>query len=310
MLSKKRIRVKDPNAIPFDWKAKVFNTLADVNIMPYNVYLINLWTIIRNQLTISDDNTLFNRVMEDVQQVYNIISYNQTPTSNRLVTFYLPQSYYIQPGFIRHLSTTTTKVVKYADMLYRDLIPELTETKHFNHSLYLEFVKFPMINDTHISHILSKYLLDKSSLVGSIDDPYNNMSIMMLSHIPFDWFISSTCIAHIQYLESYTGNVYSFPKLISKILPKEFIIQYPHIQEYIPFNETTHLLFGDKYFVKGLLTIKQQREIILVLLEKYQHDLFRWIKNVDNLYKDIETYLHISTYALRTLTNQGGNQPL
>jgi hypothetical protein len=157
---------------------------------------------------------------------------------------------------------------------------------------------------------LVKYLQSKQDILGSFNDITKAFNICMLSHIPFDWFICHELLANVQFLESYTGKIYNSDHLINKILSKDILTMFPGIGECIPFAPLTHLLFGDKYFVKGLLSKKEQKAIILVLLENYRHDPFRWVKDLNTLLLDLQQYLSLSPTTLMSLQNQGGSHVL
>jgi hypothetical protein len=246
--------------------------------------------------------------MMDCQQLYDNFLYRDSNDQpfNKLVCFYLPQEYNIPSIFQKSNNIETGKIVKYVRHMYDGLVPTIKETRTYNNSIYLEFVKFPSNAELSMHNVIWKHLCDKQSLIGSINDVRQPINILMLSHMTFDWFLCQTSLAHVQYLESYTGRIYCSDELISKILPKDIVISYPDIVKYIPFNTITHLLFGDKHLVKGLLSKKEQRTIILVLLEKYAHDLYRWVRDMNTLFSDLQQYLNISPLTLMTIKNQGG----
>jgi hypothetical protein len=298
----------------FDWKIRVleslFNGYDGVKTV-YNVFLVNVWTLIRNALNHKEDNTLFQTVIDDFQILYESFLYRDSNIypQNKLVAFYIPKAYFVPPEFQKSINISTSKIIKYGNWFYENIVEEIRETKTFHNSIFLEYVKLPYIAEPMYMTLL-KYLASKKSIIGSIYDTHTAINICMLSHIPLDWLIYDTCMINVQYLESYTGKIHTSQNLMSKILSKDILKRFPGIDEQIPFNHITHLLFGDRYFVKGLLSKKEQRSIILVLLEDYRHDPWRWIKDLNNLLSDLQHYLCLSPTMIMTLKNQGGTQVL
>ena len=75
--------------------------------------------------------------------------------------------------------------------------------------------------------------------------------VLLISHIPLD-FDLYTRFAEFTLLESYTGSLKSVKQFGKKVFNNENI----------PFNKYTHLLFGDKWYLKSPLSRKDKQNIL------------------------------------------------
>ena len=96
-----------------------------------------------------------------------------------------------------------------------------------------------------------------------------NKYVLMISHIPLDYHIPSI---ELIIIDTFTGNYWNRGSLGIKIFKSEFII----------FNKVTHLLFGDKHFIKPLLNKKEKKELMNAILHTRkvwrEVDYLKWLK--------------------------------
>jgi hypothetical protein len=130
----------------------------------------------------------------------------------------------------------------------------------------------------------------------------------MFSYIPFDWLIANECNIYFRYIESFSGSIYKFEELSKKLITSKLkqLIKYTDFDQYIPFSEITHVLFGDKHFVKGLLSIDQQKQLINFLFEYHHDDKYIWIKHPETMVEDVSQLFKISSLLMYMIKNQQG----
>ena len=93
--------------------------------------------------------------------------------------------------------------------------------------------------------------LNETKINGQPITDLKYRKVLLISHIPLD-FDLYTRFAEFTLLESYTGSLKSVKQFGKKVFN----------DENIPFNKYTHLLFGDKWYLKSLLSRKEKQTIL------------------------------------------------
>ena len=81
---------------------------------------------------------------------------------------------------------------------------------------------------------------------------------LLISHIPLDFHLQNTLANKLYILESYTGKIKSSKDLGQKVFK----------EDNVPFNQYTHLLFGDKVQIKPMVARKAKQKILNIAKSK------------------------------------------
>jgi hypothetical protein len=286
--------------------AAILDTLVNVGFK-YNIFFINLLTLIRNNLRFKEDNTLFKRVLEDCETLYNCFIYTEPYEDNRntYVLFYIPYNYYVKEGFKENLSDLIKRSLKYSKEFYSVLEDnKIVFDKHLGNNI-VEYKKVPP--NESIVDFLKSSLVKEQETIGSIADHSKKYKALMLSHISFDWFLAfESGFIEFNFIESYTGKIYDINGLSKKLLEPKLRKIYPNFSEYLPFTKITHVLFGDVNLVKGALTYERKVKLIDYFYKTYPCDLYIWKNDPSILYSDVHKLFQLPQTILKFLTNEGG----
>lgn len=229
--------------------APILKTLNDMssglNKPMWTLYLINVETIIRDR----KDNTLDNRiiaegVIKDMVTICQFVSaycrYTLPPQlkAEPILCFYFP--FYEQiPAIYK-----------------RDKLPKGTENFWKVRDLILEYYKKNQWQDHYddLECLLAtakgpwphRNLLDD---LVSHKDRLRFRKTLMVSHVPLDFHLYRV-FKDFTVLESYTGNLKTVKAFGKKVFQDELI----------PFNKYTHLLLGDKWYLRCQLDRTQKKE--------------------------------------------------
>ena len=233
--------------------APILNTLANLSRdsirKVWNLYLINVETLIRDRKDkVIDHNKIARQTLLDCTVLSQYIAaYNRTviksnKDSNPMVVFYLP--YY-------------NNIPK---LYLKDKLPKGTEDRWKIRSIIEDILKVEQyqehVDDTDIVFSIvgkdggwpHKVLIRD---LNSILERLVFRKVLMVSHVPADFHLYRF-FNDFTILESYTGALKEHKQLGKKVFKNEAL----------PFNKYTHLLLGDKWYMKSLIKPKDKSKII------------------------------------------------
>jgi hypothetical protein len=293
--------------------SKVLDTLIQCNFK-YNIFLVNLWTIVRNCIDKQENNDIFNKVFQNCESLIQYFTYIEPNDDNlyhdTYILFYIPDTYFIQPGFKQLPTSVLYKTFQYAEELYNILENTFKADQFSNRTLYIEYWKFAWTHTTYknIAVRLYEKLVSVRDIIGSLDDPYNYIKILMLSNISLDWLLAfESKFADINFIESFTGKINHIQDLSKKLIHPKFKKKFPEIHKYIPFTDITHTLFGDHVIVTGLLSLKQQEQLFNIFIQECKNNLYAWVNEPNLLYESVHKHFDIPLAAISCVNVQGGN---
>lgn len=231
--------------------APILSTLSNLstrmNRPQWTLYLINVETIIRDRKDQrSNERSVAEDVLRDCSVLAQYISAYSTHTlppqmkTKPLVCFYLPHYEGIPKIHLRD------KLPKGTEDRWevRDEIEKLLKAEGYQDHYESTRVAYSIVGNDGWAH---KELLKE--LVG-IHSDIRYRKTLMVSHVPLDFHLYRT-FNDFNILESYTGTIKN-PKLFGKKVFGD---------EAFPFNKYTHLLLGDKWYLKSLITPAAKKQL-------------------------------------------------
>lgn len=233
--------------------ASILNTFATLSSQTrrpaWQIYLINVETLIRNRKENNNSIVSANDVLNDMQILQQYISsYNRINLSSvqkkytPYIVFYFPQYKIIPHDYLR---------VK---------LPKGTEERWKLQDAILDIVRnksMPEAIDTtqilYISSGSSKSVWPHKDLLKDIRSVISGSQYapcLMISHVPLDFHLYRY-FNDFTLLESYTGVLKKCTVFGKKVFGDDAI----------PFNKYTHLSFGDKWYMNGLAPSSVRRQI-------------------------------------------------
>ena len=220
--------------------------LAMQRVRPsWDLFLINIETIVRDQSKIIDVETTVKNVLHDCQTLVQYIESYVGIGSNiyhkvtPLICFYFSHYKNIPQGYLR------------------DKLPKGTDERIAIVQIVVNKLKeIPLISNTISVKLFEEGLETGWPQIQLLDDLYqvgidNFRKVLLISHIPLD-FDLYTRFTEFTLLESYTGNLKNVKQFGKKVFNNEIV----------PFNKYTHLLFGDKWYLKSPLSLKDKRNVL------------------------------------------------
>lgn len=214
----------------------------------WNLYLINIETLVRdrNDRTsiveqIARDTIVDCTVLSQYIATYNAICGGTHSKLKPIICFYM--------GHYEHLPSTYR----------RDKYPKGTEERWKVRDAIAEIIqKEGFIENFEGSDILFSVEDEKGkwchkSLVKSLGERFTDIpfrSTLLVSHVCSDFHLYRV-FKDFTLLESFTGKFKQKPEFGKKVFDSE----------HIPFNKYTHLLLGDKWYMKCQLDNKGKRDI-------------------------------------------------
>lgn len=235
-------------------------TLTSDNI--YDVFVINVATLIRN-------NTVKGRLLTDIvntvkKDVFDLIHCicryheNMGPLiKNPKAVFYLPDYSYLPPLHARPATGHRATIKDVTEML----------VKEDNLKVRKRIRSREGITDFIEIYAGSKIELPYRTIIGELNslykmemfDPRASLSkYLLISHVPLDYYFMLT-YPRVTMLESFTGKFFKPKRLGFKVFGTNFI----------PFNQVTHLLFGDKALVRPM-AMRKNRNLLIDLAKRQQ----------------------------------------
>ncbi len=216
------------------------NQFNNPRIIPWSLYLINIETMIRNQKEVGK---------VDPEDVAISVIIDCETFARYLVTNY--QQYGFAHGESRSVICFYISKYENIDSKYlKDKLPKGTEERCAVRDSIINTVTklgFPDLSSDNTDVIFAvNECADKQwphrELVNSLADKYPRISFrntLLISHVPLDFHLYKV-FDNFTVLESYTGSFKHQRDFGNKVFGNSAI----------PFNKYTHLLLGDKWYLK------------------------------------------------------------
>ena len=233
--------------------ASILNTFATLSSQArrpaWQIYLINVETLIRNRKENNNSIVSANDVLNDMQILQQYISsYNRINLSSvqkkytPYIVFYFPQYKVIPHDYLR------TKLPKGTEERWKlqDAILDIVRNKSMPASIDTTQILY-------ISSGSSKSVWPHKDLLKDIRSVISGSQYapcLMISHVPLDFHLYRY-FNDFTLLESYTGVLKKCTVFGKKVFGDDAI----------PFNKYTHLSFGDKWYMNGLASFSVRRQI-------------------------------------------------
>lgn len=221
----------------------------------FDVFLINAWTIARNcyDKKLSDTNVL-RAIRKDINQ---FVTYVQTYFQEQkdliekpYVIVYLPE-YKLKDTYLRLPTEERQKVMDLANKFFVKVCtnPPI-EKKVYGGNMYLAKVGSVLLPHKELFQLISNKF-DKG-VTRIMQRRY-----LLVSHVPMDFHLQNYLANKLYILESYTGKIKNISELGNKVFKND----------YVPFNQYTHLLLGDSFLIKPLI-YRKEKKLILEMAKK------------------------------------------
>ena len=223
----------------------------------FDVFLINAWTIARNcyDKKLSDSNVI-RAIRKDVNQFVQYVQIYFQEQKDLIekpyVIVYLPE-YNLKDTYLRPPTEERQKIMQLAREFFIKLCTNPpTEKQVYGGKLYLARVGMTLLPHRELFQLISnKY--DKGI------DRIMQRRYLLVSHVPLDFHLQNNLANKLYILESYTGKIKNVSELGSKVFK----------DDYVPFNQYTHLLLGDSFLIKPLVYRKEKKIILDTAKKNY-----------------------------------------
>lgn len=215
----------------------------------WTLYLINIETLIRDHrdTTLRPDQLARNIVTDCSVMTQYIAAYNRTVNlSNRhhpVVCFYMSH-YENIPQFYRRPKYPKGTEERW---VIRDELEKIIAQEGFSNNFDDTEAVFEVAGESRGSWPTRDVITDLEKRYEDL--PYR--STLLISHVPLDFHFYRT-FKDFMLLESYTGNFKTLPDLGKKVFGDAAL----------PFNKYTHLLLGDKWYLKNQVENKFKKQLI------------------------------------------------
>lgn len=237
--------------------APILNTFAllsgKMTRPKWNVYLINVETLIRNR--IRDEHLsvqqLSREVLNDMQVLAQYIaSYNRNNTTflqkkTNAIFFYFAHYEDIPKKYLREKFPKGTE----KRWEVRDAIEEILKSQDMQEAIDNTRIFYDVVGSAKTHSWPHKDL--QKDVAGNIENAMFS-DVLMISHVPLDFHLYRY-FKNFTILESYTGALKQRNQLGKKVFGEDLF----------PFNKYTHLLLGDKWYLKTSVTIKMRNQMKL-----------------------------------------------
>lgn len=222
----------------------------------FDVFLFNALTFARNCYDKHRSRTdTYRAIQKDLQlfvryvQVY--FSDQKELTEKPYICIYLPE-YSLKDIYLRPPNEERSKVLSLARDLFKRICtnPPLQQQLG-NCTLYTAKVGMTTLPHRDLAVLLSKW--DRGVMRPT------QRRYLLISHIPLDFHLQNTLQNKLYILESYTGKIKSCKDLGEKVFKEQGI----------PFNQYTHLLFGDKVLIKPLVMRATKKRMLELARSKH-----------------------------------------
>lgn len=226
-----------------------FSTLSGQFKKPYwNLFLINVETIIRDCKEDGNDKVLAQKTLTDCTVLaqyiaaYCRISVPSQLKERPIICFYLPHYENIPKIYLRDKFPKGTE----ERWEVRDEIEKILARDGFPTSFDSTQVLFLVVG--------TKGAWPHRELASDLCkqiDAVRYRKVLMISHVPSDFHLYRVFGRDFNILESYTGAIKNQKQFGKKVFGNDAV----------PFLKYTHLLYGDKYYLKAQVPIKTKRQI-------------------------------------------------
>lgn len=231
----------------------ILNALSQLttnrNAPAWDLYLFNVETLIRDRKNNElDINSIARNVLIDInvitEYITSYVKFTQIEGNHEkpILCFYMNRYEDIPKEYLKE------KLPKWTDVRWkvRDKIISLLNS----------FEAAPSSQDIHvlISSQSPKGGWPHKDLIKDLVHYYSGIQFrktLIISHIPMDFHLYRT-FNDFTLLESYTGNFKTVKQFGKKVFGNDII----------PFNKYTHLIFGDKWYVKTQVDGKTKKAIM------------------------------------------------
>lgn len=206
------------------------NTASLIQSPRWDLYLINVYTLVRNLYQKGINQKDIEIALDHEADLYMTYIHAYTcfrQTTQSTVFFYAPNYDVVPTSMMREHTGNVAELNTLYKKIYNklpDTLKELTEVRETRKFLC-------RVGNTIFPH---KDIVEKLKTIYSGHRYYGSIGTVMISHCPIDLHIYKS-LPSIQLLDSYTGTVFNVSDFGQK-LTKEVKV---------PFNTTTHRLFGD-----------------------------------------------------------------
>lgn len=207
----------------------------------FDVYLINILTMARNCFDKHmSDKEWHIKINHDLEILKNYLtSYCGETAKNSAVVFYLP-TYTLPEEFMRPLTGVRAELDIFAKRMKSMLPRQMTLISDGPLQMYVS-----VLGNSPFPHQQLARTVAKVSRAG------RSAKVMLVSHIPLDFHLHRF-IPQTYLLESYKAEF---------VNPKEFGYKVFKVSD-VPFNQYTHLAFGDDVLIKPILQRKAKADAI------------------------------------------------
>lgn len=231
----------------------ILNALAGLsksrNRIPWTLYLVNVETIIRDRKTkeeVTNTQMIENVITDITVMAQYIASYNSMvlPRGSKIramVCFYMNKYENLPHEHIRDKLPKGTE----DRWKIRNLVAEKLKSREFTASYEDTDILFFESND--------KIGYPHKELAKELMNQYEGLQYrktLMISHVPLDFHLYKV-FDEFTLLESYTGAFKTKKDFGKKVFQLDSV----------PFNKYTHLLLGDKWYIKQLVDNKTKKLI-------------------------------------------------
>lgn len=227
----------------------------------FDVVILNVLTMVRNCYDRKKPDA---KIVEDIRKDVNIfLQYIQSyfieqkdMVEKPVVICYLPV-YNIPEQFARPDTQIKKDLYKFANIVFGKQCTNPASTRELNNNAILYTVKAGI---GMLPHQTIGRLITTKCDVGVLKP--KDRRYLLISHCPIDLHLQNTLESRVFLLESFTGMIKSVNDFGKKVFK----------DDYVPFNQYTHLLLGDKVTIKPLIHHKDKT----TLLEAAKKDM--WAK--------------------------------
>lgn len=224
--------------------APILSTLSDLSMRhnrpAWTLYLINVETLIRDRKEEKTDNEKIARavlldctVMAQYISAYCRLSLAPQMKQNPIVCFYLPHYEDLPKAYVRDKFPKGTE----ARWGVRDTIERIITSEGYQDHYDDTQVFFTVVGKG--GKWPHKDLIRD---LAKLKEGIQYRKVLMVSHVPLDFHLYRV-FSDFSILESYTGAIKQQKQFGKKVFGDEVF----------PFNKYTHLLFGDKWYLKPLV---------------------------------------------------------
>ena len=221
----------------------------------FDVVLMNAWTFARN---------CFDKKLSRVDVIRNMqkdmalfIQYVQVYFTDQkalvekpYICIYLP-TYNIRDVYLRPETEEKRLIREYSEQYFKTVCTTTPKVSDLGSCyIYTARVGTNLLPHRDLQALMTKW--DKG-----VTRP-TQRRYLLISHIPLDFHLQLALQNKLYILESYTGKIKSIKDLGQKVFK----------EDYVSFNQYTHLLFGDRVMIKPLIARGLKKKVLEIAKKK------------------------------------------